>query len=388
MRWLIFLVLTLFPLTARAQAFETAASAAWVFDQSTGTVLLAKNADEPLPPASMSKLMTIYLAFEAIADGRLTIDTELPVSEHATSFDGSSMFLDTTDRVRVEDLLRGVIVLSGNDASVVLAEALSPDGTEAGFARMMTERAREMGMVNSTFANASGWPDPGHRMSMHDLGILANRLIADYPTFYPLFAETEFAFDGRVPANTQNRNPILALGLGADGLKTGHTQEAGYGLVGSAKQGDRRIIFVITGLDSAEARRTESERILNWAFRQFALQDVGAAGTRFASADVWMGSEAQVGLVLAEDASLLVPAPGQGNVSAEAVFQGPVQAPVTAGQELGQLVIRRDGLPDVSLPLVAEADVPVGGFGVRLRTAALVLAQKFGLLDGAPAPAT
>jgi serine-type D-Ala-D-Ala carboxypeptidase (penicillin-binding protein 5/6) len=388
MRWLIVLVLTLSPLIARAQAFETAATAAWIYDQTTGTVLLAKNADAPLPPASMSKLMTIYLAFEAIADGRLTIDTELPVSEHATSFDGSSMFLDTTDRVRVEDLLRGVIVLSGNDASVVLAEALSPDGTEAGFARMMTDRAREMGMMDSTFANASGWPDPNHRMSMHDLGILANRLITDYPTFYPLFAETEFAFDGRVPANTQNRNPILALGLGADGLKTGHTQEAGYGLVGSAKQGDRRIIFVITGLDSAEARRTESERILNWAFRQFALQDVGTAGTRFANADVWMGAAAQVGLVLADDATLLVPGPGQGTVTAEAVYQGPVQAPVTAGQELGQLVIRRDGLPDVSLPLVAEADVPVGGFGVRLRTAAQVLAQKFGLLDGAPAPAT
>jgi serine-type D-Ala-D-Ala carboxypeptidase (penicillin-binding protein 5/6) len=394
MRWLIVLCLnlglTLWPALSRAQDFETAATAAWVYDQATGTVLMAKNADTALPPASMSKLMTVYMAFEAIADGRLTIDTELPVSDHAVSFDGSSMFLDTTDRVRVEDLLRGVIVLSGNDASVVLAEALSPDGTEAGFARMMTERARELGMLNSTFANASGWPDPGHRMSMHDLGILADHLIRDFPTFYSLFAEQEFLFDGRVPSNTQNRNPILALGLGADGLKTGHTQEAGYGLVGSAVQGDRRIIFVITGLDSPEARRTESERILNWAFRQFALQDIGSAGQQFAQTDVWMGADAQVGLVLADDATLLVPGPGQGEVTAEAVYSGPVQAPVTAGDELGQLIIRRTGLPEVSLPLVAAADVPVGGFGVRLRTAALVLAQKFGLaVPGlTPDPAT
>jgi serine-type D-Ala-D-Ala carboxypeptidase (penicillin-binding protein 5/6) len=371
-----------------AQEFETAATAAWVYDQSTGTILLNKNGDEPLPPASMSKLMTIYLAFEAVADGRLSIDTELPVSEHATSFGGSSMFLDTTDRVRVDDLLRGVIVLSGNDASVVLAEALSPDGTEAGFARLMTERARELGMLNSTFVNASGWPADGHRMSMHDLGILADRLIRDFPTFYPIFSETEFAFDGRVPSNTQNRNPILGLGIGADGLKTGHTQEAGYGLVGSAKQGDRRIIFVITGLDSAEARRTESERILNWAFSQFAERDIGTAGQRFAEAPVWMGAAPTVGLVLAEDARLLVPASGGTDVSAEVAYTGPVQAPITAGQELGTLVITRAGLPEVRLPLVAEADVPLGGFGVRLQVAAQVLAGKLGVaLPGLAAPA-
>jgi len=223
---------------ATAQTYETRATAAYVIDHSTGTVLLDKNADTPLPPASMSKLMTLYMAFEAIADGRLDINEELPVSAHAMSFGGSTMFLDTTDRVRVEDLLRGIIVLSGNDACVVIAEALSRDGTEAGFARMMTERARALGMLNSTFANSSGWPAAGHRMSMRDLGILAERLIADYPTYYPLFAEREFPFDGRAPQNTRNRNPLLGLNIGADGLKTGHTQEAGYGLVGSAKQGD------------------------------------------------------------------------------------------------------------------------------------------------------
>ena len=250
----------LLPLTAVAQAFDTRATAAYVIDQTTGTTLLSKDADTPLPPASMSKLMTIYMAFEAVADGRLRIDEKLLVSQHAMNYGGSTMFLRAGERISVEDLLRGVIVLSGNDASAVLAEAISIDGTEAGFARMMTNRAREMGMMNSTFVNANGWPAAGHRMSMKDLGILANRLIADFPTYYPLFAEQEFAFDGRAPSNSQNRNPLLGLGIGADGLKTGHTSEAGYGLVGSAKQGDRRIIFVITGFDSAIARAQEAEQ--------------------------------------------------------------------------------------------------------------------------------
>lgn len=363
---------------AWAAAFETSATAAYIYDQTTGTVLLSKNADAPLPPASMSKLMTIYMAFEAVADGRLEINEELAVSSHAASFGGSSMFLDTTDMVTVEDLLRGVIVVSGNDASVVLAEAMSPDGTEAGFARMMTERARQMGMMNSTFVNSSGWPAAGHRMSMEDLGILANRLITDFPTFYPLFAETEFAFDGRVPSNSRNRNPILSMGIGADGLKTGHTEEAGYGLVGSAKQGDRRVIFVITGLDSREARAEESRKIINWAFRQFAEKEVADAGTRIATADVWMGDVPTVGMTVAEDFSLLVPVLNQGEIEAEVVYNGPVEAPITAGQQLGELVIALDDLPEKRIPLVAESDVARGGFATRMRTAALVLWHKFG----------
>lgn len=363
--------------TATAQDFVTRAEAAWVYDQTTDTILLSTNADDPMPPASMSKLMTLYMAFEAIADGRLLIDQELPVSQHAMDYGGSSMFLRAGERVRVEDLLRGVVVLSGNDASTVLAEGLSPDGTEDGFARMMTQRAQQMGMLNSTFTNANGWPAVGHRMSMHDLGILANRLILDFPTFYPLFAEQEFLFDGRVPSNTQNRNPILGLGIGADGLKTGHTQEAGYGLVGSAKQGDRRIIFVITGLDTAQDRRDESERIVNWAFRQFVQRKATAAGTHVAEAEVWMGEAATVGLGLAEDLDLLLPILDSDMLNAEAVFQSPVEAPIVAGQPLGELVITREGLPEVRVPLVAESDVAQGGFGVRLQTAAMVLIERF-----------
>ncbi len=361
---------------ALAQSFETPARAAYVFDQTTNTVLLDKNADEPLPPASMSKLMTVYMAFEAIASGRLDINEELTVSEHAMSYTGSSMFLRSGERVRVEDLLRGIIILSGNDASTVIAEALSPDGTEAGFARMMTERAKQLGMMNSTFANSNGWPAIGQRMSVRDLGILADRLISDFPTFYPLFSEQEFLFDGRVPSNSQNRNPILGLGLGADGLKTGHTMEAGYGLVGSAKQGDRRIIFVITGLDSAAQRAEESSKIINWAFRQFAQKNVARAGTRLADASVWMGEAATVGLTVAEDVNLLVPALGGNDFDAQVVFDSPISAPIAAGQQLGELVITLEGLPETRVPLVAENAVANGGFGVKLSTAAKVILGK------------
>ena len=359
-----------------AQSFDTRATAAFVLDYATGTVLLDKNGDAPLPPASMSKLMTLYMAFEAIAQGRLSIDDRLPVSEHAMSYGGSTMFLDTTDRPRVDDLLRGIIVLSGNDASAVIAEALSPDGTEAGFAQLMTQRARELGLTNSTFVNSNGWPAAGQRMSMRDLVALADKLITDYPTFYPLFAETTFEFDGRAPGNTQNRNPLLALGIGADGLKTGHTSEAGYGLVGSAKQGDRRVIFAVTGLETEQMRAEESVRIVNWALRQFVERQITQTGTRIADAEVWMGADSEVGLLVTEDIRLLLPALEVDSLTAEVIYNGPVEAPIAEGQELGELLITRGDMPEIRTPLVAEADVLRGGFGQRMRAAALVLITK------------
>ncbi len=369
----LFLALSSVPVAA----FDTKARAAFVVDQGTDTVLLSKNADVPLPPASMSKLMTLYVAFEALRDGRLTLDERLPVSEHAMSYGGSTMFLDTTDRVRVEDLIRGIIVLSGNDACAVIAEALSPDGTEAGFARYMTKRASEMGMKTATFANSNGWPAAGHRMSMKDLGILAERLIEDFPEYYPLFSEKTFEFDGRAPSNTRNRNPLLSLGIGADGLKTGHTSEAGYGLVGSAKQGDRRVIFVITGLDSTKARAEEAEALVNWSFRQFAKKTIAKAGVPIAEAEVWRGAVRSVGLVPAEDLEVLVPALNSGEVNAEVVYTGPIDAPIQKGQQLAELVFQPDELPEVRLPLVAANDVAAGGFPVRVKTAAQVLIKRF-----------
>ncbi|MFW2590206.1 D-alanyl-D-alanine carboxypeptidase family protein [Sagittula sp. SSi028] len=367
----------LFALTGTgAQAFDTKASAAFVIDVTTGTVLLNKNADEALPPASMSKLMTLYIAFEAIRDGRLSLDERLPVSQHAMSYTGSTMFLNTQDRVRVEDLLRGVIVLSGNDACAVLAEALSPDGTETGFARMMTQRAQQLGMTNSRFKNASGWPAEGHEMSMRDLTLLATRIIKDFPEFYAMFSERRFEFDGRAPSNTTNRNPLLSLDIGADGLKTGHTQEAGYGLVGSAKNADRRIIFAITGMDSAAVRAEQSEAIVNWAFRQFAEQTIVTEGTPVTQAQLWLGAEETVDLVSEQDITLLLPTLPVGAVTAEVVYTGPIEAPVKQGQRLAELIIQPDGLPETRVPLVAARDVAAGGFMDRMLTVGQVLFKR------------
>ena len=366
-------------LAAPVSAFENRAKAGFVIDHTTGTILFSKRADEALPPASMSKLMTLYMAFEAVRDGRLNMEEKLPVSQHAMNYGGSTMFLDTTDRVKVVDLIRGIIVLSGNDACAVIAETLSPDGTEAGFARQMTLRARQMGMTSSTFANSNGWPAPGHRMSMRDLALLANRLITDFPEFYPMFSETKFEFDGRAPQNVNNRNPLLRLGVGADGLKTGHTQEAGYGLVGSAKQGPRRVIFAVTGMTSAKERAEVSEQIVNWAFRQFSTKTILRAGKRVADADVWMGDAPRVGLVATDDIDILVPVSAGDEIAAEVVYNGPLQAPIEAGQEIAELVIQAGDLPEVRVPLVAESSVTAGGFSVRMRTATAVLMKNFGL---------
>jgi D-alanyl-D-alanine carboxypeptidase (penicillin-binding protein 5/6) len=362
---------------AQAAGFETRASTAFIIDQNTGTVLLSKNADTPLPPASMSKLMTLYMAYEAVRDGRLSMTEELTTSQHAMDFGGSTLFLQAGEKVSVEDLIRGIIVLSGNDACVVIAEALSPDGTEAGFARLMTRRAREMGMTNSTFLNSSGWPQAGHVMSSRDLALLAHRLIVDFPEFYPMFAETEFLFDPQESKNRFNRNPLLGAVPGADGLKTGHTQEAGFGLVGSAKQGTRRVIFVISGLDTAEDRARDSEAIVNWAFRQFTEADLIRKGARLAEVPVWMGEAQTVGLVPAEDHTILVPTLSATELRSEVVYDSPVNAPIEQGQKLGELIVQPEGLPEMRVPLVAEEAVPEGGFMVRVTAVAQVLFQQW-----------
>ena len=364
-----------------AQAFDTRATAAWVFDETTQTVLLAKNADQPLPPASMSKLMTLNMLFEALQDGRVTMDTTFAVSTKARRMGGSTMFLNEQDRPTVRDLIYGIIINSGNDACVVVAEGLS--GTEEAFAAQMTERARALGMTQSTFINASGWPDPNHRMSLHDLGLIARRLIEAFPEEYAIFKETEFNFANRSEANRFNRNPLLKLNIGADGLKTGHTKEAGYGLVGSAVQGNRRVIFVITGLESDTARAEEAERIVNWAYRQFVLKTVAKAGVRVAEAPVWMGRESTVGLVPAKDVSILLPALVPDGISAEVSFTGPLAAPLTAGQPVAELIVHVPDLPDARIPLVTEAAVNRAGVFGRVMTAARVLYAR--VATGSPA---
>ncbi len=381
----LFLATALILSTAAAHAFETRATAAWVYDVTSGIVLMDKNADQPLPPASMSKLMTLNMLFEALRDGRVTMDTTFPVSARAHAIGGSTMFLSELDTPTVQELIQGIIINSGNDACVVVAEGLS--GSEDSFAAAMTERGRALGMTASVFKNASGWPAPGHVMSMRDLGIVAKRLIVDFPEYYPYFAEIEFNYKDRAPANSQNRNPLLRISGGdwvADGLKTGHTSEAGYGLVGSAKRGDRRVIFVITGLDSETARAEEGQAVANWAFRQFVSKVLAKAGTRVAEAEVFMGTQATVGLVAASDVTALLPAQVQDGVTADVIYNGPLIAPVEAGTAVAELIVRIPGLPDLRTPLLAETAVPRGGFFIRLGAAAGALrAPDMG--DAAPA---
>ena len=357
-----------------ASAFDTRARAAYVIDHGTGTVLMDKNAEVPEPPASMSKLMTINMLFEALRDGRVTMDTTFAVSSRARQMGGSTMFLNERDRPTVEQLIKGMIVLSGNDACVVVAEGLA--GSEEAFARQMTERGKAIGLEQSTFANASGWPDPRHRMSMKDLATLAEHLINEFPEYYHFFAIEEFPFDNRAPSNRNNRNPMLGLVPGADGLKTGHTLESGYGIVGSAVQGDRRVTFVLNGLDSEKARTEESEAVTNWAFRNFVTKTVVKQGDVVSEAAVWMGTADRVPLTVAQDLTLLLPALVQGEVSAQVVYEGPVRAPVVAGQPVGELVIALPDMEPRRVPLVAGANVPEGGFATRLLNGARTLVHR------------
>ncbi|MBM9594722.1 D-alanyl-D-alanine carboxypeptidase family protein [Roseitranquillus sediminis] len=364
-------LLTVAPASA---AFETRAQSAWVADLTTGTVLLEKQSDVPLPPASMSKLMTLYMLFEALRDGRVTMETRFGVSDRAAAMGGSTMYLDQRDRPTVEELIQGIVVQSGNDSTVVVAEGLA--GTEDAFARLMNDRAQELGLENSSFTNASGWPNPNHRMSMEDLGRLASLLITEFPEYYGYFAQQEFPFDGRAPQNRFNRNPLLGLGIGADGLKTGHTQEAGYGLVGSAQQGSRRIVFALSGMQSEQERSEEAERVVNWAFRQFVEKTVAEEGQRFGDVPVWMGQRPQVALVAPEAMTVLLPATQRDEPRAEIVYRSPIQAPIEAGEQIAELVIPREDMTEARLPLVAERAVPAGGFVPRIRSAAIILFDK------------
>lgn len=374
MRTILLRLLAILCLSAPVQAFETTATSAWVYDVNTSTVLMSKNADVAIPPASMSKLMTLYMVFEALQNGRLKLTDTLPVSTKAWQMGGSKMFVEPRDTPTVEQLIKGVIVLSGNDACVVLAEGLA--GTEDAFARQMTERAKTLGLKHSVFKNATGWPAEGHVMSAEDLGILAQHIITDFPQYYGDFSLTEFRYMDRVPSNRHNRNPILRLGIGADGLKTGHTQEAGYGLVGSAVQNGRRVIFVVSGLQSDTARAEESERIVNWAFRQFSMQTLVPAGETVLEAPVWLGTASRVGLTTKDGVNVLVPAGAQDQVQVEAVYDGPIPAPIAKGQQIGRLVVTVPGTQEAVTPLLAAEDVAEAGFAGRMKGAVLRLGHK------------
>ncbi len=361
--------------TNNSIAFETVAKSAIILDTNSKLILMQKNADLALPPASMSKLMTLNMVFEALEDGRLRLDDTLPVSKHAEKYGGSTMFLTTQDTVTVEELIRGVVVLSGNDASAVLAEALSPDGTEIGFAKMMTKRAKSLGMKNSTFENSNGMPSINHKMSVRDLSILADRLISVFPQYYSYFAENEFRFKNRAPDNRFNRNPLLKMNIGADGLKTGHTRESGYGLVGSAVQGDRRIIFIISGLRSDSLRAREAKRMATWAFRQFTTVKLAEKGEVVGEAAVWLGSSKNVNMVVQSDIDVLAPVLEKENISTQLVYSSPIKAPITAGTKIAELIVSIPELADKSFPIVAGETVTEGNFWGRFKASAEILGK-------------
>ena len=347
-------------------AFETSAKAAYIIDLKTNAVLLSKNPDEPMPPASLSKLMTLNMVFEALEDGRLSLDDKLPVSRHAEKYKGSTMFLTTRHRPTVKELIMGVVVLSGNDASAVLAEALSPDGTENGFANLMTRRAKQLGMNNSTFGNSNGWPHPKQLMSAKDLAIIAARIINEFPEYYTYFAQREFTYDN---ITQPNRNPLLKLGLGADGLKTGWTQRAGYGIVGSALQDGRRVVFVLTGIKSPKIRAREAEKINNWVFRQFTEKKLFNAGDLLHMAPVHLGKKNLVRITVKDDLMGLVPSMMDGEIKAEIIYKSPIKAPITEGQEIGEIIITIPSLVSFSKPIIAAESIEDGGFLARLKFA-------------------
>ena len=344
-------------------AIETTAREAFLIDATTGRVLLDKNSDVSMPPASMSKIMTIYMVFERLKDERLALDDELLVSEKAWRMGGSKMFVEVGTTVRVEDLLRGVIVQSGNDACIVLAEGLS--GTEEAFAEEMTRKAREIGLTGSSFANATGWPDPNQRMTARDLATLARRIIEDFPEYYHYYAETEFTYGG---IRQMNRNPLLYKSLGADGLKTGHTEEAGYGLTASVVQGDRRIILVLNGLGSQKARSEESARLIGWALREYDNYTLFKPGETVDEAPVWLGEVANVPLVMPEGVTVTLSRKARRDMRVTVVYDAPIPAPLRTGQEVAKLVVNAPGEAPVEFPLMAGADVERLGIFGRVTT--------------------
>jgi serine-type D-Ala-D-Ala carboxypeptidase (penicillin-binding protein 5/6) len=315
-------------------------------------VLLEKNAEERMPPSSMSKLMTMYMVFDMLKQGRLKLDQELPVSERAWRMGGSKMFVQIGATVPVEALMRGVIVQSGNDACIVFAEAIS--GSESQFAEAMNQKAREIGLTNSTFRNATGWPAPEHRMTCRDLARLAKRIIADFPEYYRYYNERSFRWND---ISQDNRNPALSRVAGADGLKTGHTEEAGYGLTASAKRGERRLILVFNGLPTMRARAEESERLLEWGFREFENVVLFRADDVVQEVPVHLGDRRTVPLVGGRDVVVTLPRQWRRNLQARLRYEAPVAAPVQKGQELGRLDVSGQGVPNMSLPLLAGADV-------------------------------
>jgi D-alanyl-D-alanine carboxypeptidase (penicillin-binding protein 5/6) len=351
--------------TALAQV-DTTAKHAIMIDMTTDSIILEKDADVPMPPASMSKLMTIFMVFERLKSGKLSLNDRFLVSRKAWRKGGSKMFVMVNTRVSVEELLRGIIIQSGNDACVVIAEGIS--GSEDAFAMLMTRRAKEIGLANSSFKNATGWPAEGHYMSARDIATLSIKLIRDFPEYYSIFAETEYTYGG---IRQGNRNPLLYKGFGADGLKTGHTEASGYGLASSVERNGRRLVLVVNGLGSMRARSSESARLMDWGFRETASYALFKKGEEVDTADIWLGEAPQVKLLAGSDLVLTMPRSARRDMKVKAIYRNPIQAPVAAGAAIGRVQIVSPGRKTVEIPLVAANAVerlgPSGRIGAAVQ---------------------
>ena len=338
---------------------DTTARWAFIQDFTTGAALLEKNADVEMPPSSMTKLMTIYLVYDRLKQGHMRLDDELLVSERAWRMGGSKMFVQVGTQVKVEDLIRGIIVASGNDACIVFAEAIS--GSEEQFAELMNQKAKELGLTRSYFKNSTGWPDPEQHMSCRDIATLARRIIRDFPEYYHYDAEKTFKYNN---IDQGNRNPLVQKGT-ADGLKTGHTEAGGYGLAASAKRGERRVVVVLNGLDSMHQRAEEGERLMDWAFANFEDVTLFAAGDVVERVPVWLGTSPTVPLVGGRNLVVTMPRNWRKNASVKVSYDSPLRAPVAKGTTLGKLVVSGDGVPAMEVPLLAGDDVPLLGLPGR-----------------------
>ncbi|MEH3104624.1 MAG: D-alanyl-D-alanine carboxypeptidase [Sphingomonas phyllosphaerae] len=359
------------PAVAAAPQFDTPAPVAFLEDLSSGAVLFARDADRRMPPASMAKMMTVYTAFEMIKRGDLKLDTEFEVRPetwqkwHGPKA-GSTMFLSSGERVSVANLLYGIVTLSGNDACIVLAEGIS--GTEQAFVERMNEDAAKLGLKNSHFGTANGWPDGGVTyVTARDLATLAAATIQQHPKLYKQFySRRDFTWGktmGAGQAITQaNRDPLLGRVAGADGLKTGHTEEAGYGFTGSAEQNGRRLVMVLAGLTSFNQRASESVRFMEWGFRAWQAKPVVKAGREVGTATVQLGSAREVKLVAPKDLTVTIPSGSRPKLAAKIVYDGPIKAPIKQGAHIADLVVSSPGLPEQRMPLVAGGDVGEAGF--------------------------
>ena len=351
--------------SAVAQAvIETPAKQAILIDHATGTVLFSKNPEQSMPPSSMSKLMTLYMLFDRLATGGLSMDDTFPVSKKAWRMGGSKMFVRVDTQVKISDLIRGIIIQSGNDACIVVAEGIG--GDEASFAFLMNETARKIGMLDSHFVNASGWPHPEHVTTAKDLSILTRQLVDDFPQYYSIFAELSFTYS---KIRQGNRNPLLYKNIGADGLKTGHTEAAGYGLVASAQRKGRRLDLVINGLKSVNQRSRESQRLLAWGFREFGNYELFKAGEQVSDAIVWLGAEGSVPLLIEEPLTIIIPRKARRAMKVSVNYLGPLPAPITKSQAVAILRIEAPNMTVIERPLIAGMDIARKGVLGRLGTA-------------------